>query len=369
MIRVLHTIDTTGPGGAETVFINLLRGLDGRRFESHAAIAGPGWVHDTLLKHQIVPAFVPSKGRFSHRYLWALVRLVHKHKIDIIQSHLLGSNIYCSLAGLICRVPVISTFHGFVDTSENERLMALKSQSINLGSRAIVFVSDRLREHYVDRLGISSKKSVTIYNGVDTATFHPQRDDRIRKALGLNAEHILIGALGNMRPAKGYEYLLQAARLVHDAHPRCRFLIAGQGTGFLYEKLLELQKDMKLEDLFFFIGYRSDTAILLNNLDMFVLPSVSEGFSISTLEAMACGVPVVATRSGGPEEILQDGVNGLMVQPANAQALAAALSRLVGSDALCRVLKDNALSVVKEKFSKEAMLKKYSRLYHHLTPK
>jgi glycosyltransferase involved in cell wall biosynthesis len=369
MIKVLHTIDTTGPGGAETVFINLLRGMDGRRFESHAAIAGPGWVHDTLLKSHIVPAFVPSKGRFSLLYLWALVRLVRHHGIDIIHSHLLGSNIYCSLAGLICRVPVISTFHGFVDTAEKERLLKLKIQSVNLGSRAIVFVSERLREHYVSRLGISSKKSITIYNGVDTTTFFPQKDDRIRKALGLDKEHILIGALGNIRPAKGYEYLLHAARLVHDAHPRCRFLIAGQGSGSLFEKLLEVRKELDLEGLLFFTGFRSDTAMLLNNLDIFVLPSVSEGFSISTLEAMACAVPVVATRSGGPEEILQDGVNGLMVQPANAQALAAAVSRLVGDDGLCRKLKNNALSTLDIKFSQEVMFRKYDDLINLILAK
>jgi hypothetical protein len=95
MIRVLHTIDTTGPGGAETVFINLVKGLDPNRFESFAAIRGPGWVSDNLRKHQIQPIFINTRGAFSLKYLYGMIRIIKFLKIDVIQSHLFGANLYC----------------------------------------------------------------------------------------------------------------------------------------------------------------------------------------------------------------------------------------------------------------------------------
>lgn len=363
MIKILHTIDTTGPGGAETVFINLIKGLDSQRFKSFAAIRGPGWVCDTLRENGIKPTFVPAKGGFNLRYLQSLVRIIQQNKIDIIQSHLLGSNLYCSLAGLICGIPVISTFHGFVDASERERLMRLKSQIINIGSSKIVFVSDRLRSHYVSNYGFSSKKSITIYNGVNTDVFRPQKEDSIRKKLRLGPHHILIGSVGNIRPAKGYDVLLRAARIVCDKEPNCRFLVAGQGSGHLYESLLKLRRDLDLEKVFFFFGFCKDSAKVLNNLDIFVLPSVSEGFSISTIEAMACGIPVVVTRSGGPEEIVTNEINGITVDCIEGR-MADGINYCINNNQAKHTIVNNALEEVSLKYCCYTMIEKYVNCYH-----
>lgn len=362
MIRVLHTIDTTGPGGAETVFINLVKDLDPCRFRSFAAIRGPGWVFDTLRKNRIEILFIPSRGGFNFLYLLELVKIIRRYKIDIVQSHLLGSNVYCSLAGLICRVPVVSVFHGFVDIHAGEVLMAVKRKLVNLGSKKIVFVSDRLCEYYVQNFGISPLKSITIYNGVNTKVFRPQKDDSIRKELGLGPGHILIGALGNIRSAKGYDVFLKAARLVYDRHPECRFLIAGQGAGALYDALLELRNQLGLENVFFFLGFRENTSMVLNNLDIFVLSSVSEGFSISTIEAMACGIPVIVTRSGGPEEIVMNGENGLCVECCE-KAIANAFHNLMVNPELRSKLSRTALRLVRNSFSLRAMIRKYESVY------
>lgn len=363
MIRILHTIDTTGPGGAETVFTNLVRGVDHKHFESIAAIRGPGWVCDTLRKNGVEPIFVNSRGGFNFGYLRDLIRIIRRYKIDIVQSHLFGSNLYCSIAGLICRVPVISTFHGFVDTQEGERLMPLKTRLINRSSRKLVFVSDRLKEHYVKKLGFADSKAVTIYNGVDNSVFYPRKDDTIRNELGLSAGNILIGAVGNVRPAKGYDIFLKAARQVYDQHSECRFVVAGQGNGALYESLLDLRKDLGLEEVFHFIGFKQDTAKVFNNLDIFVLPSVSEGFSISTIEAMACGVPVVVTRSGGPEEIIENGENGLTVD-SGPEDIAWGIMRILEKVEFRNFIKNKGLAEVDEKFSLKAMVNQYKLFYN-----
>lgn len=366
MIRVLHTIDTTGPGGAETVFANLTKGLDPLRFESFAAISGPGWVCDELRRNGIEPIFVQSRGGFNFQYLWSLVRVIRKHRINLVQSHLLGANLYSSLAGMICKIPVISTFHGFVDSNTKDLFMPVKAWLINRGSCRIVFVSNRLREHFVKESGFSNIKSVTIYNGVDTSVFQPDQDDSIRKELGLGPETVLIGAVGNIRPAKGYEYFIRAARLVCDKYPECRFVIAGEGAGALYEELSSLRKRLDLEKSVFFLGFREDTAKVFNNLNVFVLPSVSEGFSIATIEAMACGLPVVVTRSGGPEEIISSGETGLLVEAGSCEKIAAAIEWLHQNRPAAIILAEAGRRFARRCFSIQAMGDSYQGLYREL---
>lgn len=358
MIRILHSIDTTGPGGAETVFVNLATGLDPHKFKSFAVIKGEGWVCDTLRSHGIEPIFVKAKGSFNLRYLFELVRVVRHYKIDVIQSHLLGSNLYCCLAGIICRIPVFSTFHGFVDAQSHERFMGLKTWMINQGSKKIVFVSECLKRQFQQAYGFWESKSITIYNGVDTEVFYPKRDTSIRRQLGLSNGNILIGAVGNIRPAKGYDLFLKAARIIYDKHPDCRFVVAGQGSGQLYQSLLELRKKLHLEDVFFFLGFQHDTALFLNNLDIFCLPSTSEGFSISTIEAMACGIPVVATRCGGPEEIIVHETSGLL-SACDSYALASNVAKLIDCPNLGYMMIRDAMHIVKKQFSLAAMQKKY----------
>ncbi|MBJ6749828.1 glycosyltransferase [Geomonas anaerohicana] len=363
MINILHTIDTTGPGGAETVFLDLVKRLDAKQFRSFVAIRGAGWVNDELLKLGVSPIYINSKGSLSFSYLWQLVRCIREYKIDVVQSHLLGTNLYSSLAGLLCRVPVVATFHGFVDVQSNERFARVKLFIINNGASFLVYVSDNLRAFYIDRKGFRREKSVTIYNGVDTSRYCPCIDSSVRTSIGLSADDVLVGSVGNIRTAKGYEYLLNAARRVVDSNPRFYFAVAGGGGGGLRDKLLQLRKDLMLEKNFFFLDYQPDVATFLNNLDIFVLPSVTEGFSISTLEAMACGVPVIATRSGGPEEIIHDGETGFLVDPCDAQALATAIVDVYGAGSKARTCAANALDVAKSTFSSATMMQKYQHLY------
>lgn len=361
MIRILHTIDTTGPGGAETVFLNLINGLDCQKYEPVVIITGRGWVCDGLEENGICPLFVKSKGAFNLKYLQMLVALIRGHNIDIIQSHLLGPNLYCSIAGLICGVPVISTFHGFADMNVKERFSKIKSTIINRGTSKIVFVSDRLRDYYIENKGFIPTKSVTIGNGVDTNRFKPQRDYTLRNKLGLQG-NVLVGAVGNIRPSKGYEYLLEAAKIIVDQFPHFRFAVVGEGSGTQLNNLLELRKILGLENHFYFLGFEPDVPKFLNNLDVFVLPSISEGFSISTIEAMACGVPVIATCSGGPEEILEDGVTGIMVPVRDPCALAKAIISCV-SDSENNKKQIMAINKCNDTFSVSEMIMKYEQLY------
>jgi glycosyltransferase involved in cell wall biosynthesis len=366
MKNILHAIDTSGPGGAETVFLSLATGLDPARYRSYAVIKSEGWVAEQLRKAGMRPFFANVRGSFNLRYLYQLVRIVRRHKIDIIQSHLFGSNVYCSLAGLICRVPVISVFHGAVDVNPSSRLLRAKFSILRRGSTRIVYVSHSLGAAISKNGMLDTHAAQVIYNGVDTDVFQPRPDRSIRQQLGLADSDIVIGCMGNIRRPKGYDVLLHAAAQLVSHSPQYKFLIAGDASGRLYEELLQLRARLGLTQHVFFLGFRADVAGVLNNFDVFLLSSTSEGFSIATIEAMACGLPVVVTRSGGPEEIVTDREDGLLVDPASPAQIAAALESIATNAALRRQLGHRARATVIAKFSLAAMLRAYEKLYENL---
>lgn len=368
MKTILHIIDTTGPGGAETVFIDLATHLPKEKYRAVVVIRGKGWVYDELCRRDIVPILLDAKGSFNWRYLLGLRKIIKRESIDLIQSHLLGSNVYCALAGLLTGKPVITTFHGAVDVSATEHFMALKFALINKGASRIVAVSKNLRDDIVQRTPLNSNKTVVIYNGIDTVAFEREKSAVLRQRFGWSDDDIIIGSLGNIRTAKAYDVLLRAAAILGESKYTFRFVIAGQGVSKenpsgLYKRLLELSELLKLRADVKFIGFVDDPADFLSNVDLFLLSSSSEGFSISTIQAMASSLPVIATRSGGPEEILTHQEDGWLVDKANPAAIAEAIIKL-SDDSKCRVqLSKNAKRKVDSTFDLMAMLGAYEKLY------
>lgn len=376
MKTILHIIDTTGPGGAETVFIDLATRLPKEKYRAVIVIRGKGWVYDELCRRSFTPILLDAKGSFNWRYLLALRKIIKSEKVDLIQSHLLGSNVYSSLVGLLTRKPVITTFHGSVDVSETERFLGLKFGLINKGASRIVAVSNNLRDEIARRTPLNSDKTVVIYNGIDTADFERKKSDDFRQQFGWSEKNIIIGSLGNIRPAKAYHVLLQAVALLGKQGSNCqgsscRFVIAGQGESKgkpsrLYQQLLDLRESLGLQEQVKFIGFVDDPADFLSKVDLFLLSSSSEGFSISTIQAMASSLPVIATRSGGPEEIVTHQQDGWLVEKDNPAAMAEATSFLSENPESREMLSDNAKQKVDTTFGLAAMLGAYQALYSKL---
>ena len=366
MKRILHVIDTTGPGGAETVFVELADRLRARGYHSIALLRGPGWVQDTLAERGIRTEILEAKGSFNTRYLAALRLLIKSERIDLIQSHLLGSNVYSAGAGWLTRRPVVATFHGAVDVSAGERFRRLKFGIMNHAVSHFVAVSDSLGKQMREQ-GIAARKPVAvIYNGVDMSRYERPRHRALVSELGLPQEAVLIGSLGNIRPAKAYDVLIQAAGLLCAGDPRLHFLIAGHVKENVARPLRELIHKLNLDGRVHFLGFRPDTAEFLAGVDLFALSSSSEGFSIATIEAQAAGLPVVATRSGGPEEIITDRDNGLLVPTNNPQALADALRELLDDPGLAAALATAGQRSARTRFSIETMLDAYEAIYRGL---
>lgn len=368
MKRILHVIDTTGPGGAETVFVELADRLRARGYESLALLRGRGWVWDALAGRGICTEILDAKGSFNMRYLMALRRLIRSEDIDLIQSHLLGSNVYCAAAGWLTRRPVVATFHGSVDIDAAERFRRLKFGIMNRAVSHFVAVSDSLGQR-IRAQGVARHKPLSIiHNGVDLARYEQPKHRSLVVELGLPPDALLVGSLGNIRPAKAYDVLIRAAAALCPADPRLHFVIAGHVKENVARPLHALIEALSLQGRVHFLGFRADTANFLASLDVFALSSSSEGFSIATIEAQAAGLPVVASRSGGPEEIITHRENGLLVPTNDPQALAAALREVLNFPELAESLAAAGRQSVQERFSMETMLDRYGAIYQTLRP-
>lgn len=359
---ILHVIDTTGPGGAETVFIQLADQLRQRGYRSVVVIRGKGWVHDQLVARGLQPHIIDAKGSFNWRFLRSLLRLIRSEKVDVIQSHLLGSNVYCALAGLIARKPVIATFHGMVDVGPRERFRAFKLWALNRGVSRFVAVSNSLRDAIAREGLLDASRCEIIYNGIDLTRYGRTDDHTLRTRLALPDEAILVGSLGNIRPAKGYDLLVRAARRIVDRFPQVHFVVAGEPKSSLQRELDALARELRVDGHVHFLGFCADSVAYLAQLDYFLLTSTSEGLSIATVEALATGLPVIATRCGGPQEIIADDRDGLLVD-IDVEAITNGIAALLDDADRARRLAQTGLRTVRERFDADVMLDAYCALY------
>jgi glycosyltransferase involved in cell wall biosynthesis len=369
MITVLSVIDTGGPGGAETVYLDTCTGLDPQRIRSVSVISRDGWLAASMRKRGHEPLIVPSSGSLNFGYLRQLLRIARAVRADLLVGHLYGSAVYCGMAGALLRLPVISVLHGQSDISREGRFSELKKLIVRNTANKLVFVSDRLRDELMPILGARAARCAVIPNGVDLSRFENGTQWPLRAELGVQHGEVLIGAVGNIRAPKSYDVLLRAVHALKKRGVRFRLAIAGEGSGSLFDQLLALRRELDLEREVTFLGLRSDVAAIMASLDVYVLSSTTEGFSIACIEALAAGTPVVATRSGGPQEIIEHEHSGVLVPVQDPSALAAAIERIVNDPSLAGRLKVNGLARVKSRYTLQAMLAAYEQLFlntaHH----
>ncbi len=364
---ILHAIDTTGPGGAETVFLDIAQQLQLSDFENFAVIKGPGWVEDQLKLRNIRYLIVKPHGPLSIPYYFQLLKLIRRENVALIHSHLLGSTLTYSIISLIAKLPLIATLHGRVDINPRERFVFVKQMIMQMGVNQLIAVSKDLSSFIESRKLFPRKSIDVIYNGVDESRYYPSRSRILRTQLGIPEDAIIIGSLGNVRPAKSYETLISAVNLLND--PRLHFVIAGHKKQELMDKLSTQMQRLEVEKQIHFIGFYENTPDFLSQLDMFVLSSSSEGFSIATIEAMAAGLPVIATRCGGPEEILEHLKTGYLISTERPDELAAAIQTLLEDNLLASRLADAGNEHMRNTFSLKKMLSSYLEHYTKLLSK
>jgi glycosyltransferase involved in cell wall biosynthesis len=224
----------------------------------------------------------------------------------------------------------------------------------------IVTVSESGRNDILSR-NIPPNKVVTIYNGIDPMRF-TRTERRVRRELGIGERTVVITNVGGPRREKGIPYLIEAATRVLGEVPDSCFLVAGQGP--LEKELKEMAAARGISDRFRFLGLRQDIPDILAETDVFAFPSVREAMPISVLEAMASGLPIVATSVGGIPEMVTAGENGYLVEPGNVDGLASALLRLVkDGDLRVRMGARSRQLIIERKFTIDSSVEDHVALY------
>lgn len=364
-INILHIIESGGPGGAETVLLNIVNNLDRERYHSTVVLLRTGWLHQKLKENGVCTVLLNSARSYDLGLLFKLWRKIKERRIDLIHSHLPDVNLYSCLAGLAAGVPIVTTYHGRTPNLQRSiSTVNLKYSLIRRFSAKIVAVSDWLKNDLAQRARFPLPKLKTIYNGVDWRSFSLPFDPKAkRKELKINSDEKVVGMVANLRPAKGYEYFIRAAAIIAESIPGVRFLIIGEEEDRLRKRIIKEVDALGLRDKVILLGFREDVPELLRILDVFALSSVSEGLSIATIEAMAAGVPVVVTRSGGPQELVVDGRTGFLVPPKDEKSLAEKVLFLLRDKNLATSLGKEAQIQVRAKFGIDRMIRNYQALY------
>jgi glycosyltransferase involved in cell wall biosynthesis len=370
--HVGHVVDCFGAGGIATGVLELVRATHGR--VDHSIIS---LVDDLRLLAQLPakpPAYVfrPGPTRllgFCGRLAW----LVCRKRIDVIHcnNHFawLDSSLAARLTGRVC----LQTFHGVEKPlAEMPRDVRLKCRLAAKVGSVVTAVGEASQTMVCTLGGLPRQKVEVIPNGVDLARFRPCPPGTLRRALrerlGLPPEAPLVIHVAGLRPIKDQATLLRTWGLVVESlgpeSPAPLLLVAGEGP--CRQELEDLSGKLQLTDRVRFLGQRRDLEALLPVCDAFVLSSLSEGMSFAILEAMAAGLPVVATRVGGNGELVEDRASGLLVPARDPAALAGALVELLRDAEMRLRMAGRGRQIVEERFDQARSIERYVALYQQL---
>jgi sugar transferase (PEP-CTERM/EpsH1 system associated) len=370
---IAHLIYRLDVGGLENGLVNLINGIPAEHFR-HAIICLTGYTEfRRRIRRSDVPLFAlekpPGNSPVTQFKLW---RLLKQLRPDILHTRNLAA-LEGTLAAALAGVPVrihgehgrdVGDFDG--SNRKFERLRRLFKPFVH----QYIALSKDLERYLCERIGVPPAKVTQLYNGVDTERFHPTRDGRepLPAQDFASSDAFVIGTVGRMQPVKDQLTLARAFVLLLQMAPRTgrspRLVMVGDGP--LREHVAAILNQAGAGKFAWLAGERDDVPRLMRGLDLFVLPSLAEGISNTVLEAMASGLPVVATAVGGNPELVADGRTGTLVPPADPQAMAQAMLGYCTDADECRRQGREARISAERDFSMTAMVDGYLAVYDRM---
>ena len=362
----IHVVQATfgmGIGGMERVIMDLCRYIDPARYRfTICCLSHRGPLADEIEKEGVRVVYSENQSRIA-KYLrgFELAQVFRRDRVDILHSHNTTAFIHGLLGAQLAGVPVrIHTDHCKNYKDESLRWMVLE----NVASRFIdrmVAVSHHTRGELIQYEKIPASKVMVIHNGINPRQGGAGATDRLRAEFGLTPDQTIIGTVGRLQAQKGLDMLIAAAPAVVAACPNARFLIVGGGS--LEPQLRGQALALGLGDRLLFTGWRNDAVDLMQLFDCFVSTSNFEGLPMVLLEAMAASKPIVATAVGGVPEVVQTGVNGVILNTRDTEKLSAELIALVQHPDTLRTLGATARAIYEQRFTAQAMAAAYQQLY------
>jgi len=353
------------PGGTEHLVVEICKRL-GFEFDVMVCcldVEGE-WASD-VRAHGVNVVALRRRGGFRPELGRRIARLAAERRIDLIHCHQYSPFVYGRIAS--CwnrRLKLVYTEHGRLSDAPPSWKRRLVNPVLGLSSGAIVAVSDELRQYMIDARFPAGSVEV-IRNGIEIGVLPSAADRRqARRALRIDDDVFVVASVARLDPVKDFGTLLEGFATVRRHVPRSRLLIAGDGPE--RDRIAERASRPDLIGAVELVGFRSDVRALLAAADVYVNSSISEGVSITILEAMAAGVPIVATAVGGTPEVLADACTGLLVSSRAPDALASAIIGLAQDPALRARLRSAARRRLEQSFTIDRMVDDYARTYRRL---
>ncbi|HBF33393.1 TPA: hypothetical protein DDW35_02395 [Candidatus Sumerlaeota bacterium] len=366
-LNVLRVITWLPVGGIERKIAAVLPRLDRNLFNPRVVcLRERGPLADDLEASGVPVDVCPFKSRLSPSGIWRLAGLMKQHKIDIVHAHMYRSNTPATVAAKLAGVPVVIAHVHNVNTWETRRQLMM-DRFLSRWRQVMVGVSDRVRQDIVNQLHLPSDKTRTLYNGVDIERFQDNSlRAPMRKTLGIADNELVIINHGRLVSQKNPQVFIRVAEEIAKTRQNVRILIAGDGG--LREELEKIAAQKSVADKIQFLGKRDDIPELLQAADLYMMASFKEGFSNALIEAMAAGLPVVATDVGGNAEAVEQGKSGVIVPPHDDDAFVAAVARLVDNADERARLSEGARTRA-QRFSLNNMVAEVQALYLELAQK
>ena len=356
---MLLVVDSLETGGAERQVVDLAVALRRKGYEVAVACSVAGELSDVLGDagipvHPLLRRLV--KRRLSVVYAWRLRRLLRRERFDLVHAHIYASTTAAAIATLGTGVPLVITEH--TEASWQGWRARWISRWVYRQAKHIIAVSTPIERRLIERDGLSPDRITVIPNAVVPSS-EVRSDAHPALPAGLRP---LVGVVARLQREKGVANFLEAAARVAPLLPEAHFVIAGDGP--LRQELEILAENLGLKSRIRFLGFRSDASALIESMDVLVVPSLTEGSPLVTLEAMAAGVPVVASAVGGiPDQIRHD-KEGLLVPPGDTEALGEALLDLLRDPDRARRLGEAGRNRAASQFNHETMVHRIEDVYH-----
>jgi glycosyltransferase involved in cell wall biosynthesis len=368
---VLETRVVAGSGGGpDKTILNTPRFLAGTAYPTLCAyMHPPGDPGFEVLRRKAAGwgaplVSIPDRGFWDARVLGKLLEVCRRERVAIWHGHDYKSNALGLLLRPFWPMRLVTTVHGWVHFTRRTPLYYGIDRLCLPRYERVICVSEDLRRRCLE-FGVPARRCVLIENGIDTAEF--SRDlsaAEARKQLGAPPGRFLLGAVGRLSAEKGFDLLVRAVGQLAAEGMDVGLLIAGEGDE--RDRLQALVGELGLGERVRLLGYCPDTRALYQAVDVYVLSSLREGLPNVLLEAMALETPVVATRIAGVPRLVRDGENGLLVEPGDARALAAAVCRLAGDPELRARLGRAGRATIEQGYSFAVRMEKIRRLYDGL---
>jgi len=344
--------------GGQRQSLLLVRELMRKGYAARFVVQPGSPLHDKAVAESLPVLPVRMRGEADFWAAYRLGRLMKRHGCKLVHFHDAHAVAVGAAAARRAQVP-LRFISRRVDFPVKGNAFSQRKYTRDVDG--IIAISEGVRKALLDS-GIPASLISVVPSGID---FSPLREvdtrDFLRREFSFAADDYLVGIVAALEDHKGHTYLIQASRILKEQAPKIKIIVVG--TGSLRMELDKQARDLGVEDMVFFLGFREDVPRILASLDLFVLSSHLEGMGTSLLDAMASRLPLVATQTGGIPEVVVDRETGLLVPPRDPEALAQAVLTLYRDRHLAARLADRGFEVVHRKFSAEGMAWKIIDLY------